>query len=333
MLVMVLQSASFGFKDSGTPLKAMLLSASVNVLAALALALLFGDPVLGVALATALAQWLSAAYLLGAMRSRLAPLLAATVNKRAALRRAFVPERAVVRSFLTFAGPAFFAMAGKVVCYAMMSFAAAGAGTIALAAHQIGMQVFFLFSNAGDAISNTVQAFLPATLPPRLRPDVDAFPPEARERRRGDLDATRELILSAVKVAGLGGALNGLLAASISVVFGRAFTSSLEVLAEMQRVVPLMFASLLMHASVMVFEGCLFASRITQYLAWSYLASTVVFTVGMFAARSAGASLVAVWCTLFAYQVVRFVQFGWRVAQIAPLFAGPEGQNAPKPAA
>jgi hypothetical protein len=44
-----------------------------------------------------------------------------------------------------------------------MSYAAAGAGTISLAAHQVVMQVFFFFCNIGDTLSNTAQvlSFLP----------------------------------------------------------------------------------------------------------------------------------------------------------------------------
>ena len=41
------------------------------------------------------------------------------------------------RDFLMFAGPGFFALLGKVICYSSMSYAAAAAGTLALAAHQV----------------------------------------------------------------------------------------------------------------------------------------------------------------------------------------------------
>lgn len=48
-----------------------------------------------------------------------------------------VPAPSALGDLLLFAGPGFFALLGKVVCYSSMSYAAAACGTVALAAHQV----------------------------------------------------------------------------------------------------------------------------------------------------------------------------------------------------
>jgi len=48
-----------------------------------------------------------------------------------------LPALSALGEFLLFAGPGFFALLGKVVCYSSMSYAAAACGTVALAAHQV----------------------------------------------------------------------------------------------------------------------------------------------------------------------------------------------------
>ncbi|CAE8630920.1 unnamed protein product, partial [Polarella glacialis] len=45
-----------------------------------------------------------------------------------------------------------------------LTVAAAGAGTIALAAHQVAINQFFVFCKAGDSLGSAAQAYLPAAL-------------------------------------------------------------------------------------------------------------------------------------------------------------------------
>jgi Na+-driven multidrug efflux pump len=98
----------------------------------LALCLLFihiwQDPIVGVAWATAIATWVGAVYMLNAIRCKFFDKSWKLVD---------VPAKKQIDDIAEFAGPAFLALSGKVVCYATMSYAAAGAGTVALAAHQV----------------------------------------------------------------------------------------------------------------------------------------------------------------------------------------------------
>ena len=227
------------------------------------------------------------------------PAAAASGTARAGLVRLRMPELASLREFLVFAGPGFFALLGKVISYSSMSYAAAAAGTVALAAHQVVVQVFFFFCNIGDAVSNTAQAFLPALW------------------SRGDPRQTRQVIKSVVVVSFILGVLDAGLAMAIPTWLSHIFTGELKVQASMLHVVWHLGASLVLHANVVALEGVLFAAREAAFLARAYAVSTVVFTSAMVAARSLAPSLVTVWWALVLYQVLRLLQFGIKVDAIS----------------
>ena len=165
------------------------------------------------------------------------PAASASGTARAGLVRLGMPELASLREFFVFAGPGFFALLGKVISYSSMSYAAAAAGTVALAAHQIVVQVFFFFCNIGDAVSNTAQAFLPALW------------------SRGDPRQTRQVIKTVVVVSFILGVLDAGLGMAIPRWLSHIFTGELNVQACMQHVVWHLGASLVLHANVVALEG------------------------------------------------------------------------------
>jgi hypothetical protein len=173
-----------------------------------------------------------------------------------------VPEFSALREFVMFAGPGFFALLGKVICYSSMTTAAAAAGTLSLAAHQVVIQVFFFFCNIGDTMSNTAQAFLPGLM------------------SKGDLKFTRQVITTLVFVGSLIGLVDATLAGASVACMGHIFTTSAPVLELMRSLVGYLAISLVLHANVVALEGVLFSARQAQYLALAYAASTTaVFSV------------------------------------------------------
>ena len=74
------------------------------------------------------------------------------------------PRPRRLAEFLTFAGPIFLVLLGKICCYNSMTIAATSGGVVALAGHQVITSVFFLGCKFGDAISQTAQAYLPSCL-------------------------------------------------------------------------------------------------------------------------------------------------------------------------
>jgi putative MATE family efflux protein len=305
ILIMVAQALCFGVKDAVTPLKTVMLSFVVNLVGAFGLVYMLDSPITAVAVSTVVSQWLGACFILQRISQQQRALESSTIEQRPSLRRRLgivrleLPRTSALRDFLLFAGPGFLALLGKVICYSSMTYAVTAAGTIALAAHQVLIQIFFFFCNIGDSISNTAQAFLPALW------------------SRGDRAATRKVIKSIVLVGTIIGLADGALASLIPTFFASAFTSSLEVQACMQTVVWFLGASLTLHANVVALEGVLFAAREASYLAMAYAASTLVFTSAMVVVRKFHASLLTVWVALVLYQIVRLLQFGLKTQAIS----------------
>lgn len=75
-----------------------------------------------------------------------------------------LPSADEFKEFLSFAGPAFFALLGKVVTFSSLTYAAAAAGTVSLAAHQVVVQIWFFFCKFGDAVSSTAQTYIPGAI-------------------------------------------------------------------------------------------------------------------------------------------------------------------------
>lgn len=311
ILTMVAQALCFGEKDAITPLKTVLISFVINLVGALGLVCFLPNMIMAVAVATVVAQWAGALFILQRVARQQRALeqeggqqpgaSETSWRRRSGLLRITVPGMSALRDFLTFAGPGFFALLGKVICYSSMSYAAAAAGTLSLAAHQVVMQVFFFFCNIGDSISNTAQAFLPALF------------------SKGKREATLQVIKSIFLVGSVIGLVDGMLAATVPVCFSGMFTSSLEVQQRMLSVAAYLVVSLALHANVVALEGVLFAARESRYLALAYAASTTVFTAAMVVARNFSPTLFTVWSALVLYQVVRLLQFGFKVAAITAI--------------
>jgi len=77
-----------------------------------------------------------------------------------------IPEFSALREFVKFAGPGFFAPLGKVICYSSMTTAAAAAGTLSLAAHQLAQcqQARHFTAERGEGTEMTVTYVFPTRL-------------------------------------------------------------------------------------------------------------------------------------------------------------------------
>ncbi|EKX35441.1 hypothetical protein GUITHDRAFT_46072, partial [Guillardia theta CCMP2712] len=145
LLCMVAQAACIGAKDADSPLRAVAILAGVNIF----LDWLFVGPlktgVGGAAIATTISQFAGAFYLYLAKRKGLF----------------VIPTMKEFVKFFQFAGPIFLISFGRGYCWNICTPAAAAAGTIALAAHQIVINIFFFFTIAGESVFQTAQAFMP----------------------------------------------------------------------------------------------------------------------------------------------------------------------------
>ena len=93
----------------------------------------------GAAWATAAAQVIGALYLFRVMRK---------LNMKTA-----VPDFASIKTFLSFCGPLFFVLLVKTFLWVFTTYSVSTSGPVALASHQIVINIFLFFVIFGDVLS------------------------------------------------------------------------------------------------------------------------------------------------------------------------------------
>ena len=311
MAAMVLQGACTGAKDAASPFIAILGGGLLNLSLDLVLVLGCGMGIAGAAFATVVSQMVQLvvlAYIVQRKRDRLVP----NISSPTLLQKPPPPAR--LADFLSFAGPIFLVLLGKIACYNSMTLAATASGIVSLAGHQVVATVFFLGCKFGDAISQTAQAYLPACLPGKLEPGAPLKPA---------MELSRKLIL----VSLLLGTLVSFAAAGIVLGGAGIFTQDAAVKACMAGVAPLLFLALTLHPCTMCLEGLLLGGRQLNFLASAYAANVVVFLTSLVAIARRSLGLAWVWSALAAFQAVRLVEFAARaknVGLVLPWLRKPE---------
>ena len=75
-----------------------------------------------------------------------------------------LPRKDDFVSLLKFAGPIFFIILLKVMCYSQMTLRASDMGMLSLASHNVLLRIFFFYTTFGDALSQAAQTFLPEVM-------------------------------------------------------------------------------------------------------------------------------------------------------------------------
>ncbi|CAM9161887.1 unnamed protein product [Phaeothamnion confervicola] len=317
---MVAQAALLGAKDSLTPLTVVLITGGINAVGDLGLAWALKFGIAGAAVATAASDVVSMA-LLGRALQRMQGV------RRYPFMR--LPNLTSLRHFLSFAGPVFFALLMKVICYSSMTNTAAGCGNVQLASHNVMLRIFFFFTTFGDSLSQTAQAFLPGMLSrdaddeARSLAAAAAAAAAAGPRESGRVAAARaepsnsnrlirKLLWLALGVGTLNASFAGLLPCELPMLF----TKDALIVKELRALSPLLSWSLLSQALVMSCEGILLAKRELSFLAGIYLCNTMLMLGWLRSVRRWGpgaGGLHGVWFGLLGFQALRFVQFGLRL--------------------
>jgi len=288
LMSMVAQASLLGAKDSVTPLVVTLAAGMINYILDVGLVSYGKCGIAGAAVATVIAEVVGTIVLLRALKRSQGP------------RRLYPfiwlssPLQDIIK-FFSFAGPVFFALFGKSLCYTSLGVAAQMMGTVPLAAHQVMLRCFFFFTTFGDSLSTTAQAFLPGFL--------------VNNNRLAIGKVVRRLVLISVGVGGLNAALAGL----IPSFFPGLFTTSAEIIREMHLLAPWLSASLLAHACTMALEGILLAERELSYLAASYAINTLLVVGGLYSLRHIGGGIQGVWACLLFFQLSRCTFFAVRL--------------------
>ncbi|KAG8469841.1 hypothetical protein KFE25_006296 [Diacronema lutheri] len=305
LVSIVSQSALQASNDPLSPLLAVAGGGALNLALDVYACVHLRMGIVGAALATLASQVVQSLLLVRALNRRrreLAPDAA----------RALVapPSRAALVAFASFAGPLFFVILGKMLCYNMMTIAVTSSGLLALAAHQVLTTVFYMSCKVGDSLSQTVQAFLPASL-----------------GARGELTAaTRSLARKLVTASTVLGLATATLASLVTSRGGSIFTPDRAVLDMIARASPLVWCGLSIHSLTMFGEGALLARRDLRYLVRGYALNIVVFVSGLLVVKARALGLRAVWTALALFQLVRFCQFMVRAVVIGVVPAPFDGR-------
>lgn len=315
VLGIVSQSFCLANLDTRTPALAVLVASITNAGGDL---LLSRYGVLGAAVATAAASVASSAILLKAVRRQvldwrrkekeetISMKSAETVDEasekyKAAVQNASdarpipmlsLPGRSDLIDFVKLSGPIFFVMLAKISCYGAMTIRVTDFGVLPLAAHSIMLRVFFFFACFGDAISQTAQSYLPATLYPKPQ-----------------LDPLRQLLRRMLILAASIGVLSSGASLGILQQFSPWLSNNVGIVQLLQKQAPFMALALTVHPFIMMLEGFVLTSRHFRTLVTTYLVTMVVH----FSTLGACTSFGGVWKTLGIFQGIRLINYATRV--------------------
>jgi Na+-driven multidrug efflux pump len=122
-------------------------------------------------------------------------------------------------------------------------------------------------------------------------------------------------VIQRIVVISLGvGGLNAMLAGLIPYLVPHFFTTSPAIALQMQDLSQLLSGSLVAHACTMALEGVLLAERELTYLAGCYAVNTALILVALAMLGGRAIAISNVWVTLLAFQAIRLVQFGAKLA-------------------
>jgi putative MATE family efflux protein len=160
-LATVLQGASVGRGDAWRPLKIFGAAAIINLIGDVWLTLFKGWGATGAATATLAAQVGSALYyVLTSARLEKGVEASSKPLRDVALVWRGLPSKQVVKTFMTVAAALFSTNWVDACVYSMLTRTAALDGTLALAAHQVTLQVWWLLSFFPDALSVAAQTLI-----------------------------------------------------------------------------------------------------------------------------------------------------------------------------
>ena len=309
---MIAQAVSLATLDTRTPALAVLVATLINVFGDVFLVAKVGMGLRGAALATSAAGAASSLILIRECRKKVARWQAVTPGDK----RPFIslPDFSSFVSLVKLAGPIFFVILGKLICYSAMTIRVSDFGMMSLTTHNIMMRIFFFFCTFGDSFSLAVQSFLPKVLygggdeddATHGKSDVNANKPKENTAMAKSLLKRIFLLASVMAVTNSG------LAKQIMEKGGSFFTNEsviLSSLSDPSRVFYMM-GSVLLHPLILTMEGSILATRDLGFLVGSYgFTMTIMLSLLKFSTNS----FTQVWRALFAFQVIRSIVFGARV--------------------
>ncbi|KAK9052039.1 hypothetical protein SSX86_028667 [Deinandra increscens subsp. villosa] len=275
----VAQSASLGMKDSWGPLKALAVASVINGVGDVVLCLFLGYGIAGAAWATMVSQVVASFMMIESLKDK-------GYNGYAIA----VPSANELLLIFKLAAPVFLMMTSKVGFYSLLIYFATSMGTQTVAAHQVLIQIYTMFTVVGEPISQTAQSFMP----------------ELMYGAKRSLSKARMLLKSLVIIGASCGLILGVVGTIIPWLFPKVFSPDPHVINEMHKVLLPYFIALSVTASTHSLEGTLLAGRDLRFIS---LSMTMSFTLGgllLLLFSNLGYGLPGSWWTLALFQWSRF---------------------------
>jgi Na+-driven multidrug efflux pump len=309
--IAVAEAAFLASKDPWTPLKAVALTTTVNLVLDIWFVTGLGWGIRGAAWATSISQVCTVILLMRALIKRgpeidkVKTILrenaarASTSNfnlptEHRALRNVGapalrlpirMPEMKFLQRVRSIAAPVMCVLFIKCVFVGWIVRTATYISPEASAANGVLFTVYFFFAVIGDGVSQASQTFLPPTL--------------------GDFDKASKLAFRILYVAVGIGIFNALVSGFVPTRFPYLFTTSPAVVELMFKATPYMCAALLAHTSSMASEGCLLACRDGAFMVSSYIPNSILSVVTLNFLLAQGWGVCSSWIALTQFHFVR----------------------------
>jgi len=309
----VLQSSSLVRRNVKLPLVAVTLASALNALGDWLLVIRLGMGVSGAAIATVIAQYVTAGILLRSQQKHVRRKCDKDIIKKRTSRVHGSIE------FLRFCISPALALVGKLSVVLTVSATASACGTISLAAHQVLSSVFQMFRPMGDSLGQTMQALIPGVIGNNNRDSFDSMEGLESENQITDAGVTvlspnaMAVLKVMCKMAITLGILDAFTGTSILGFMPRLFTSDILVAQRITSTSLLIGMVLLVHALSMMLEGLLFAVGDAPMVAQFYLFNAAIVQLIFSKVRSSGPTLTRVWGSFLGYQVLRASEFSIRL--------------------
>lgn len=296
LLVTAGHGAFRGYQDTRTPLMVTLALNLVNLVLDPLFIFGFGWGLRGAALATLIAQWTGAlwfAHLL--LRSRRHEL---GIRPR-------IPRLADIRPFLRIGSELALRTLALIGTMTLATAVATRVGTVQVAAHQVGMQIWLLLAMIVDSLAVAAQALV------------------AGYRGSGDITMARRAS-NRLLVWGLasGFALGGLFYL-LAPALPRLFTDDPAVLAAVAGIYPFVVAMQPLNAIVFVWDGVFMGAERFRFLAIQMTVSALCAAAILLLVLPLNWGLTGVWWGIVALMLVRGVTLGVRYGSSRLLSTGP----------
>ncbi|TYH85526.1 hypothetical protein ES332_D02G273100v1 [Gossypium tomentosum] len=275
----VAQSASLGMKDSWGPLKALAVASAVNGIGDIVLCSFLGYGIAGAAWATMVSQVVAGYMMIDSLNKKGFNAFAISV-----------PSLDDLRTIFTISAPVFITMMAKVAFYALIIYFATNMGTYTVAAHQVMIQTYWMWTVWGEPLSQTAQSFMPELLYGINR----------------NLSKARMLLKSLIIIGAILGLILGIVGTAVPWLFPNIFTADQKVIDEMHKVLAPYFISLAVTPAALSLEGTLLAGHDLKFVS---LMMSGCFTLGaivLLLVSSGGFGLPGCWYALIGFQWARF---------------------------